>query len=94
MQVPTYTFQSPYGSAIQVGRPEPQAFSQDDAKEAVDTLSQAGNTSLQDAKSYTLQNTSSSLNVAQSSTDPVVSASLETFNTLKAQVQGNKAYSD
>lgn len=94
MEVPTYTFQSPYPSAIQVGRPEPRPFAQNDTKEAVDALSEAGNTSLKEAEAYKFQSTLSSVNVAESSTNPDVSSSLETFSSLNGQIQADNAYSN
>lgn len=93
MKVPSYTFISPYPSAIQVGRPDPQASNQEDSQEAVDALSKAGDTSLKEAESYKFQSTLSSVNVAVSSTDTALSSSLDSFNSLNGQIQATEVYS-
>ena len=94
MEIPTYVFQSPYPSAVQVGRPDPQAVSQEKTTEAVDVLSKAGEQSSRDAKAYLSQISSgTSVNVVQSATDAVVSSSLEGFSTLNQQNKAQEAYS-
>jgi len=93
MEIPTYVFQSPYPSAIQVGRPDPQAVSETNDKEAVDALSQAGNESAAEAKAYISQVSAPvSVNVAQSSTNSELTSSLETFSEVNKQVQAVEAY--
>ncbi|PHR55765.1 MAG: hypothetical protein COA44_09930 [Arcobacter sp.] len=94
MEVTRYIFQSPYSSAIQVGRPDPTVSSQNDSQEAVDALSKAGNTSLKEAESYKFQSRLSSVNVAVSSTDTGLSSSLDSFSSLNGQVQANETYSN
>jgi len=93
MEVSSYVFQSPYPSAIQVGRPDPQSSNEDKSTEVIDTLSKANNSTLQEAQSYKFQSTLSSVNVAVSSTDTGLSSSLESYNTLKGQAQASDAYS-
>ncbi len=92
MEIPSYVFQSPYPSVIQVGRPDPQAEAQQEQNSAVDAIAKAGNESVKKAENYQVKSTSS-VNVAVSSVDGGVSGSLETFSTLNAQVQGLEAYS-
>ncbi len=93
MNVQTYVFQSPYPSAVQVGRPDPQSQTQEDTNVAVDAISTAGNQTLRDAKDYKAQqSTGASVNVAASSSDSGVSGSLEEFSTLNAQSQAVGAY--
>jgi len=92
MEIPSYVFQSPYPTAIQVGRPDPQAVTQSNENEAVDALSSAGNETLKEAEAYQFQSTTSSVNVAVSSTDTAVSASLETFSSLNNQIQASESY--
>ncbi len=91
MEIPSYVFQSPYPSAVQVGRPDPQAQIQEEQNVAVDALSKGSNDTLKKAQEYQFQSVSS-VNVAVSSTDRGVSGSLQTFSTLNAQVQGLEAY--
>ena len=94
MEIPTYVFQSPYPSAVQVGRPDPQAVSQEKTTEAVDVLSKAGEQNSRDAEAYLSQISSgTSVNVVQSSTDAAVSSSLEGFSTLNQQNKAQEAYS-
>ena len=92
MEIPSYVFQSPYPTAIQVGRPDPKVVSQSNENEAVDALSSAGNETLKEAEAYQLQSTTSSVNVAVSSSDAGVSASLETFTSLNNQIQASESY--
>ena len=92
MEIPSYVFQSPYPTAIQVGRPDPQVTAQSNKNEAVDALSSAGNETIKEAEAYQFQSTSSSVNVAVSSTDASVSSSLETFNSLNNQIQASESY--
>ncbi len=94
MQVSSYVFQSPYPSAVQVGRPDPLAQKQEDDASAVDALSQAGNQSMRDAQAYKAQvSRGASVNVAASSTDSGVSSSLGEFTSLNAQNLAAEAYS-
>ena len=93
MEVREYVFQSPYPSAVQVGRPDPQASSSSENKEAVDAISNAGNDTLKEAKAYqSTVSSGASVNVAVSSTNSGVSSSLDTFSTLNTQVQASEAY--
>ncbi len=94
MQVSSYVFQSPYPSAVQVGRPDPQAQKEEENNAAVDTLSSITNQTKNDAQAYKAQvSTGASVNVAASSTDTAVSSSLGEFTTLNAQNQAAEAYS-
>lgn len=90
MEVQKYVFQSPYSSAVQVGRLDPASS---DTQLAVDALASAGNETQIEAESYKFESTLSSVNVAISSTDSGVSSSLDTFSTLNTQVQASQAYS-
>ena len=94
MQVSSYVFQSPYPSAVQVGRPDPQAQVQEGSSAAVDAISNIGNQTKRDAEAYKIQaSAGASVNVAVSSTDGAVSSSLGEFSTLSAQNQAAEAYS-
>ena len=94
MQVSSYVFQSPYPSAVQVGRPDPLAQSQENSDSAVDSLSDVGNQTKRDAQAYKTQvSTGASVNVAASSMDSAVSGSLGEFTSLNAQTQATEAYS-
>ncbi len=94
MQVSSYVFQSPYPSAVQVGRPDPQAQTEENKSAGVDSLSDVGNQTKRDAEAYKAQiSTGASVNVAASSTDGAVSSSLGEFTTLNAQSQAAEAYS-
>ena len=55
MKVEAYVFQSPYPSAVQVGRPDPQSQTQEDTATAVDAISTAGNQTLRDAQGFKAQ---------------------------------------
>ncbi len=94
MKVNSYIFQSPYPSPIQVGRPDPQAQTQENSNTSVDAIADAGNQSKRDAQVYKSQVSSgSSVNVAASSTDTKVNSSLGEFTTLNAKTQASEAYS-
>ncbi len=94
MKVNSYVFQSPYPSPIQVGRPDPQAQTQENTNADVNAIADAGNQSKRDAQSYKAQISSgSSVNVAASTTDSKVNSSLGEFTTLNAQTQASEAYS-
>jgi len=93
MEIPSYVFQSPYPTAVQVGRPDPQVAVESNDSLAGDALSSAGNDTLKEAETYQFQSTSSSVNVAVSSVDSGVSASLDTFSSLNNQIQASEAYS-
>jgi len=93
MEVKTYVFQSPYPSAVQVGRPDPLATESTAADtQAVDALKSAGDDTQREASFYQSQSTSSSINVAVSTSDSGVSESLEGFNSLNTTLQANAAY--
>ena len=93
MEVPTYIFQSPYPSAIQVGRPNPQAQTSSDSTGAVDALSQTDKKTNENSEPYvSQQNSGSSVNVAVSSTDTAVSSSLDTFSSLSSLDKATEAY--
>lgn len=92
MEIQSYVFQSPYPTAVQVGRPDPQTV-QSDENEAVETLSNTGNVPVQEAAPSEFQSTLSNVNVAVSSTDSGVSDSLDTFSSLSTQAQASEAYS-
>ena len=94
MQVSSYVFQSPYPSAVQVGRPDPLAKAQEESSASVDAVSDLGNQTKREAEAYKAQvSTGASVNVAVSSTDSVTSSSLGEFSTLNAQNQAAEAYS-
>jgi len=94
MEIPTYVFQSPYSSAVQVGRPDPQAVTQEKTSEAVDVLSKTGNVAMAEAEAYLTQVSSgASVNVAQSLTDTGLNSSLEGFSSLNQQSKALEAYS-
>ncbi|MFC2074342.1 hypothetical protein ACFLR3_03730, partial [Campylobacterota bacterium] len=64
MQVSSYVFQSPYPSAVQVGRPDPQAQTQENNSVAVDSLTDVGNQTKRDAEAYKAKvSTGASVNV-------------------------------
>ena len=93
MDVKTYVFQSPYPSAVQVGRPDPLAVdSSSGDKEAVDALQSAGDDTQRQASFYQSQSTASSINVALSTSDSAVSESLEGFSSLNTAQQASIAY--
>jgi len=94
MEVPTYVFQSPYPSAVQVGRPDPQAVSQEKEEEITDTLSQAAEQNSQETQRYQYETLSaaSSVNIAQSLSDSALTSSLGTFSALHKQTQAIEAY--
>ncbi|RLA79697.1 MAG: hypothetical protein DRG78_12450 [Epsilonproteobacteria bacterium] len=52
MIVTQYTFQSPYSSQVQVGRPDPSAQKADDAQQASAELMKNTNSSLSQAQSF------------------------------------------
>ena len=93
MEVTKYVFQSPYPSSVQVGRPDPQAKTDDNAQQAVDSFSKVDKKTSESSVEFVGQVSSgTSVNVAVSSTDPALSSSLETFSSLNTQVQGLEAY--
>ena len=94
MKVNSYIFQSPYPSPIQVGRPDPQAQTQENTNTDVNAIADAGNQSKRDAENYKAQVSSgATVNVAASSTDSKVNSSLGEFTTLNAKTQATEAYS-
>lgn len=52
MEVSKYVFQSPYSSAVQVGRPDPQSSSSSESEQAVSAFSNAGNDTSKEAQAY------------------------------------------
>ena len=72
-----------------------QAQAQQAQQSAVEALSQTDKQSSESSSEYVSQLSSGSrVNVAVSSTDSGVSASLETFSSLNTQVQATQAYSN
>ena len=96
MNIPSYIFQSPYPSPIQVGRPDPLAQKAEEESKPVETLAQATNKAQPNADAYLAQVTGSkpSVNVAASSTDNSVSSSLGNFISLNNKTQAAEAYSN
>ena len=95
MNIPSYIFQSPYPSPIQVGRPDPQAEKQEVESKPVETLTQTTNRVQPSSEAYIAQATGSagaSVNVAASSTDSGVSSSLGEFTNLNNKSQAAEAY--
>jgi len=93
MEVKTYVFQSPYPSAVQVGRPDPLAVdSSSGDKEAVDALKSAGDNTQREASFYQSQSKVSSINVALSTSDSAVGDSLESFSSLNTTLKASTAY--
>jgi len=95
LEVTSYIFQSPYPSNVQYGRPDPLSQTQERQQENTQALSSTPDTAQNSAQSYAASQPSAavSVNVAASSTDAGVSASMETFSTLNSQVQAAAAYS-
>lgn len=94
MNIPSYIFQSPYPSPIQVGRPDPQAEQKEVESKPVETLSQTTKKTQPGAEAYVAQATGSgaSVNVAASSTDSGLSSSLGEFTSLNNKSQAAEAY--
>ena len=96
MTVSSYIFQSPYPQSVQFGRPDPVAEAQTKVQDTTEKTENVTNQGIKEAEQY-LQNVTSSpaasINVAGSSTDTGVSASLEGFTALNNQVQALEAYS-
>ena len=94
MNIPSYIFQSPYPSPIQVGRPDSQAEKQEVESKPVETLAQSSKKTNPGAQAYVAQATGSgaSVNVAASSTDNGVSSSLGEFTSLNNKSQATEAY--
>ena len=93
MDVKTYIFQSPYPSAVQLGRPDPLADTSSQDKEAVDALKSTGDVQQREASFYKSQSSAAaSVNVALSSTDSALSESLDGFASLNSAVQASAAY--
>ena len=96
MDVTSYIFQSPYPQAVQFGRPDPVAAAQQKQQENSAQLSTTANQTQQEAKAYQYSATSqtgASVNVAASTSDSGVAASLDAFTTVNTQVQASAAYS-
>jgi len=94
MQVSSYIFQSPYPSAIQVGRPNPQAETSSNEEPATQEVAQTDKKISESSSEYVAQSSAaSSVNVAVSSTDSTVSDSLDTFSTLNTQLKAVEAFS-
>jgi len=94
MEVQKYVFQSPYHSSVQVGRPDMQAQAQQSQNSAVDAISKTDKQTTQVSNEYIANRSSgASVNVAVSSTNGSVSASLENFSALNTQIQASEAYS-
>jgi hypothetical protein len=96
MNVSSYIFQSPYPQQVQFGRPDPVAESQQKADENTRQLGATKSATQQQSETYeygTVSQTGSSVNVAASSTDTGVSASLSAFTTVNSQIQAAAAYS-
>lgn len=94
MEVTSYIFQSPYSSAVQVGRPDPLAQKQERQNSESNTLLQTQNSKIENPSEFVQQASSaSSVNVAVSTTNTSVSNSLNTFSSLNAQVKSITAFS-
>ncbi len=95
MNISSYTFQSPYPTQIQVGRPDPSAQQQAQQSEAVDTFSEVTDRPTQQGSAaFLAQNQSgASVNVASASTDNGVSSALDSFSATNNQIQAAEAYS-
>lgn len=94
MEIPRYVFQSPYPFATQVGRPDPQAQTQQNQESDIAALSQTDQQRSVSSSEYISQSSSaSSLNVALSSVDSGVSSSLDSFSTLNSQIKAIEAFS-
>jgi len=89
MNIQSYTFQSPYPSPIQTGKPVPEPETQEQAQSvqggAVETPTQ------QKAKQYESSiKSSQSVNVANATSS--VSSSLSEFTRANTQLQAQQAY--
>ena len=96
MDVTSYVFQSPYPQPVQFGRPDPVAQAQQKQQENSERLTTIGNDTQREVQQYQYAATSqtgSAVNVAASTTDAGVSASLEAFTNVNTQVQASAAYS-
>ncbi len=92
MNIQSYTFTSPYPSQMQMGKavPEPEEQKPLEAPKAQEIKSETA----QKADSYVSSiSSSSSVNVANSSTDSAVASSLSEFTQINTQVQAEQAYS-
>jgi hypothetical protein len=91
MNIHSYTFQSPYPSPIQTGKPvpetEPQEQTQISQGETLKTPTQ------QKVESYeSSMKSSQSVNVANSTNQSAVSSSLTEFTRINTQLQAEQAY--
>jgi hypothetical protein len=96
MYIPSYIFQSPYPQQVQFGRPDPVAQAQQKAEETTQQAAAIQTAPQQERALYDLGSVTqekSSVNVAASSADAGVSASLAAFTTLNSQVQAAATYS-
>lgn len=95
MNISSYIFQSPYPSAIQVGRPDPQANAEEEKPKSVESPAQTSAKVQPNADAYVANSTKSgsSVNVAASSSDSGVSSSLGEFTSLNNKTQATEAYS-
>lgn len=95
MNISSYTFQSPYPTQIQIGRPDPSAQQQAQRSEAIDTFNEVTDQPTQQGSAtFLAQNkTGASVNVASASTDNGVSHALDNFSVANNQLQAAEAYS-
>jgi len=89
MTVSSYIFQSPYPQAVQFGRPDPVAQAQEKTQAYTEKLSVTPSNTEQ---GVAYQTSLPSLNVATSSMDAGVTASLNSFASANSQVQAAAAY--
>ena len=96
MNVSSYIFQSPYPQQVQFGRPDPVVQAQQKAEENTQQLGTTKSAAQQVSEifqSSTVAQTAPSVNVAASTSDAGVTASLSAFTTLNSQLQAAAAYS-
>lgn len=94
MEVSSYIFQSPYSSAVQVGRPDPQAQKQESQNSESNALLQTQDSKINNPSAFVQQiNSTSSVNVVVSTTNTSVSNSLNSFSSLNAQAKSITAFS-